>query len=87
MESVRTTELDKKGEEDKMDWKDRLKGLMLETVGRVKPRPTYTTPPKPSPQQQAEIDKANYEEFIQQQKKLGKKHKKYWLDRVESEAK
>ena len=59
-----------------MDWKDRLKGLMLETVGRVKPRRTYTTPPKQSPQQQAQTDKANYEEHIERLKRVGKKYKK-----------
>ena len=66
-----------------MDWKDRLKGLMLETVGRVKPRPTYTTPPEPSAQQQAQIDQHNYQQHTERQRRVGQQHRQHF--RAENE--
>ena len=57
-----------------MDWKDRLKGLMLEYDATVKNRPTHTTPPEPSEEQQKQIAKANYEKWRRGQRRVGQKH-------------
>jgi len=60
--------------EARTDWKDRLKDLVLETVGRVRNYKTYTTPPKQSPQQQRQTAKANYQEWRRGQRRVGIKH-------------
>jgi len=68
-----------------MDWKGRLKGLMLETVGRVKKYTTErpTPPPPPSEKQKEEIAKANYEKWRRGQQRVGRKHKEYYKSQLE----